>query len=92
MFKFFKIIVSLFIFIVSLIFAVFTYFVSGGMGLGGHEAATFVYVLSFLLPIFGLIAAVKFYNNTKQPIGFITKFIIIPLIITPIILMVYIFT
>lgn len=94
MFNLFKIIVSVYIFVVSIFIAFATYMISMAMGLGGGVpflVPTFVYFLSFFIPILGLIVSIKYYKNTKQQFGLIDKFIMIPLIITPIVLMVYIF-
>jgi len=94
MFKLFKIIVSIYIFIISIFAALATFMVSIAMGLGGGVPfllPTFFYILSFLIPILGLIVSIKYYKNTKQQFGLLDKFIMIPLIVTPIILMIYIF-
>jgi hypothetical protein len=94
MFKFFKIIVSIYIFAISIFIAFATYMISMAMGLGGGVpflVPTFIYFLSFFIPILGLIVSIKYYKNTKQQFGLLDKFIIITLIITPIVLMIYIF-
>lgn len=84
MFNLFKIIVSLWIFIISLgvsfIILMSTAFTSPPI-----YYVLFTYLLSFLALIFGVFVSIKYYKKTKILLGFINKFIIIPLFVTSII-------
>jgi uncharacterized Tic20 family protein len=83
MFKLFKIVVSLWIFIISLGVS-FIILMSIAFTSPPLYYVLFTYLLSFLALIFGVFIAIKYYKNTKQPLSFINKFIIIPLFVTSI--------
>jgi putative Mn2+ efflux pump MntP len=88
MFNLLKTIVSICIFVISLAFAGILFGIGIDISFDGNIPYIFTVVLgllSLLSPIFGIVFAVKFYKNTKQSLGFVSKFIIVPVGVTLII-------